>query len=922
MDKNNDNQVPRREESFPTVSLPDSSTVIGGEIGPYKLLSVLGEGGFGIVYLAEQKHPIKRQVALKIIKPGMDSKRIIARFEAERQALAMLDHPNIAHIFEAGSTEVGHPYFVMEYIKGLPITEYCDQHQLKIEERLKLFMQVCEAVQHAHQKGIIHRDIKPSNIVVSIQDGKAVPKVIDFGVAKAIGMPLTEKTIFTQQGQLIGTPEYMSPEQADLREKDIDIRTDIYSLGVVLYELLTGALPFEPKALREAGYAEIQRIIREQEPPRPSTKLSSLGEDATKVAQTRQIQLSMLVRSLQKELEWIPLMAIRKERELRYQTVFDLAEDVQNYIEGNPLKAGPESVGYRIHKFVRKHRGPLAALFSVGIFMIACLIIIVLLLQSEKSRNETERQLYCNRIAYANIYRNNEEGDVITNVRKILDLCPVSLRGWEWDWLYYSINTSWLPVSNIEKYITVSISSDGKQIVSGSWDGTLKIWDADNGNEIRTLSGHQDRVQSVCFSPDGRLIASGSYDKTIKIWDATSGTEMQTLSGHQNTVQSICFSPDGKQIASGSWDNTIKIWYVGSDVEPRTLIGHQNYVLSVCFSSDGRRIISGSQDKTIKIWDADSQSNLRTLSGHQGIVYSVYFSPDNSRIISGSADGTVKIWDAYNNIEPVTISKNQGYVRSVCFSPDGRQIAAGSDNGLIVLFDAENGTILRTSSGHESNVTSVCFSPNGKWIISGYRDNTIKLWDIDSDRDLWINSHKNIVLSVCFSPDRKYFASGNQDGTIRIWESYSENELRIIQGHQAPVQSIGFSPDGKWIVSGSIDNTIKIWNVENGSQLQILKEHIGPVSSVCFSPDGRRIASGSKDKTIKIWDIDGKHKPETLKGHEGAILSVCFSPDGKKIASGSKDETIKIWDIDTKHEPRTLSGLEGGVLSVHFSPDG
>lgn len=354
--KENNQNKPEEQSQFPTVSLPDSSAVIGGEIGPYKLLSVLGEGGFGIVYLAEQKHPVKRKVALKIIKPGMDSKQVIARFEAERQALALLEHPNIAKVFRAGSTEAGRPYFAMEYIKGMPITEYCDHNKMSIKERLKLFIQVCEAIQHAHQKGIIHRDIKPSNIIVSVQDGKAVPKVIDFGVAKAVSMPLTEKTMFTQQGQLIGTPEYMSPEQADMKEKDIDTRTDVYSLGVVLYELLAGALPFDPETLREGGYAEIQRIIREQEPPRPSTKLSSLGDEGSKVALCRHIELSALVKSLRKELEWIPLMAMRKERDRRYKTASAFAEDIHNYMEGNPLIAGPDSAAYVFHKMITKHR--------------------------------------------------------------------------------------------------------------------------------------------------------------------------------------------------------------------------------------------------------------------------------------------------------------------------------------------------------------------------------------------------------------------------------------------------------------------------------------------------------------------------------------------------------------------------------------
>ncbi|GAI94477.1 unnamed protein product, partial [marine sediment metagenome] len=256
----------------------------GTRIGRYKLLQLIGEGGMGLVYLAEQQEPVRRRVALKIVKPGMDSKQVIARFEAERQALAVLDHPNIAHVFDAGTTKDGRPYFVMEYVKGVSVTKYCDERKLNIEQRLRLFEQVCEAVHYAHQKGIIHRDIKPSNILVSVQADKAVPKIIDFGIAKALTQPLTEGTLFTQQGQLLGTPEYMSPEQVDMATQDIDIRSDIYSLGVILYELLAGVLPFEKESFERAGFAEIQQTIREQQPPSPSIRLTSLGEKAKTIA--------------------------------------------------------------------------------------------------------------------------------------------------------------------------------------------------------------------------------------------------------------------------------------------------------------------------------------------------------------------------------------------------------------------------------------------------------------------------------------------------------------------------------------------------------------------------------------------------------------------------------------------------------------
>jgi serine/threonine protein kinase/tetratricopeptide (TPR) repeat protein len=343
----------------------------GTVIGPYKLLEQVGEGGMGVVYMAEQTRPVRRKVALKIIKPGMDTKQVIARFEAERQALALMDHPNIARVLDAGATESGRPYFVMELVRGVPITDYCDRAKLSIPERLALFVQVCQAVQHAHQKGVIHRDIKPSNILVTLHDGVPVPKVIDFGVAKAMGQSLTEKTLYTGFLQLVGTPLYMSPEQAEFSGLDIDTRSDIYSLGVLLYELLTGTTPFDSDTLRKAAFDEVRRIIREQEPPKPSTRISSLGETLTDVSAKRGSDPRRLGRVVRGELDWIVMKALEKDRNRRYETATGLGADVRRYLADEPVQACPPSAWYRLSKTARRHR---AALVTAAVVTSALLL--------------------------------------------------------------------------------------------------------------------------------------------------------------------------------------------------------------------------------------------------------------------------------------------------------------------------------------------------------------------------------------------------------------------------------------------------------------------------------------------------------------------------------------------------------------------
>ena len=438
-------EVHDKEEHFlksnggaaPTVDQSSLSESPGQQIGRYRLLQKIGEGGFGVVYMAEQETPVRRKVALKIIKIGMDTKQVIARFEAERQALAMMEHVNIAKVFDAGATESGRPYFVMELVKGISITENCDQNNLTTEKRLLLFMDVCHAIQHAHQKGIIHRDIKPSNVMVTLHDGRPVPKVIDFGVSKATNQRLTEKTLFTEYHQFIGTPQYMSPEQAEMSGLDVDTRSDLYSLGALLYEVLTGSPPFEAATLRAAGYAEIQRIIREVEPPKPSTRLVTLMQQNTEIAKHHGVEPHSLTKLLRGDLDWIVMKAMEKDRTRRYESASALARDIERHLLAEPVTAAAPSAGYKLRKFIKRNKGPVSVAAVIGLLLvIGTAVSTWQAVRANRARAEAERQAKVARevsdflrndlLGAADPWTGRSEG---TSVASFLDAASKQLEG-------------------------------------------------------------------------------------------------------------------------------------------------------------------------------------------------------------------------------------------------------------------------------------------------------------------------------------------------------------------------------------------------------------------------------------------------------------------------------------------------------------
>ena len=902
-----------------------ASECIGTMIGRYKLLEKLGEGGFGEVWAAEQREPIRRRVALKIIKLGMDTKQVIARFEAERQALAMMEHPNIAKVLDAGATDSGRLYFVMELVRGIPITTYCEEQQLGTHGRLDLFIKTCQAIQHAHQKGIIHRDIKPSNVMITLHDGVPVPKVIDFGIAKATQVELTEKTVYTQLHQFIGTPAYMSPEQAEMTGLDIDTRSDIYSLGVLLYELLTGKTPFDGKALMKAGIDEMRRIIREVEPLRPSTQFSRTRAYRNQLGSAKpEIESSRL--DIDDDLDWIVMKCLEKDRTRRYETANGLAMDLLRHLRDEPVVARPPSTTYRVQKAFRRNK---LAFTSAAVVVAALLTALGIsawqTTVANRAREVEQQSLYA-----ANLNRAQSAWDQnnIGQVRQLLDeTAAYPDRGFEW---YYWQRQAHLEVRTFQGHTdgvwAVAYSADGKRIATGSSDHTAKVWDVSTGQELHTLNGHNDWVAGIAYSPDGLRIVTASSDQTARIWDAMSGKELRMLVGHTHWVTSVAFSPDGLSILSGSHDNTAKVWDARTGAERFKLKATKDGirprgVSAVAYSPNGHQIATAGHDTTVKIWDALTGDDLYSLAGLTNSIWALAFSRDDRFLVAGGTGRTVSVWDLatreqIHRFEWRDIS-DPG-ISSVAFSPDGQFIIAGAWNDLARIWNAVTGTDVGLLKGHSDGVSSVSYSPNGEFILTGSRGHVAKIWNATGTREITtLSGHTHEISSLSFSPDGKKLLTGSADRTAKVWDLFAGAPLTVFDGHTEGVLSVAFSHHGQRIVTGGEDFVAHIWDVGRNRESLPLRGHRQSIACVAFSPDSRRIVTGSYDHTARVWDSDTGKELSRLLGHNGFVLAAAFSPDGQWIATGSFDGTARIWDAVTGKQRLELQGAISAITSTH-----
>ena len=872
----------------------------GTQVGRYKLLEKIGEGGMAVVYMAEQKHPIRRRVALKLIKLGMDSKQVIARFEAERQALALMDHPNIAQVLDAGTSETGRPYFVMELVKGVCITEFCDQNELDTRERLALFVSVCQAVHHAHQKGIIHRDLKPSNIMVTLHDGEPVVKVIDFGVAKAVNQQLTEKTVFTRYSQMIGTPEYMSPEQAEMSGLDMDTRTDVFSLGVLLYELLTGTTPLDSEYLRSKGYGELQRIIREEEPVRPSTKVSTLGDSLTIVAKHRRTSPEHLCKLIRTDLDWIVMKTLEKDRKRRYASVSEFAADIERHLNHEPVHAGRPSAVYRIQKFVKRNR---VWVTSAAVVFITLLLATGISLWQMTRANYAAAQLAVEkenaltaeqaaRIA-AGQARAAEQVAKVAQQREIqlrhqaeAQELAARQRAYAADMLVCREAVENDNLRRARQLLERQRPGEGQEDLRG-WEWRY-LWRHCQGDAPLELAMQGRRPFNAVFTNSGNSVLTFTSRGRIGLWNLANRKEEAILqddwlpsqgdSGH--STSHLCISADGQ-------------WVAACDRNP----------------------IDGS---LVRIWEVATQKTIAKLTIGEVDISSLAISPDKKTLAVYAQFHAVLLWDITTQQErrriPVYPGRREAFSGAVRYSPDGKILAIGDADRRVRLLRADTATEMQAfsvSGNSTAGISSLDFSPNGRFLAVGtvFTDPHITIWDVEANTRVGtLEGHVGFIGGLAFSPDGQYLASASADQTIKLWNTRDWSLARTLLGHNDEVWSVNFSRDGERLVSTCKDNNVFVWDMSGQAPKRGSIGLPAGIRHVDVSPDGKTIVAVSNEGDVQLLETSTLQR-KSAPGSLGANNLAAFWTSAQHIVLGSHPPLmLKAWNVSTN----TVSTFELG----------
>ncbi len=907
-------------------------------IAQFQLLEPLGRGGYGTVWKARDT-TLNRIVAVKIPRKSELTDEEAESFFSEARAAAQLQHPNIVSIHEVGRDDE-RVYIVSDLIDGQPLSKWRRDHKTSPREAAEICRKIADALQHAHASGVIHRDVKLSNVMID-DDGE--PHVMDFGLAKCDSSELTPST----GGGAMGTPTYMSPEQALGDESHLDHRTDLYSLGVVLFQLLTGDPPF-----RGSTPIIIQQVIHDDPP-----------------------HVRSLNRSVPLDLDTICWKLMEKQPQQRYDTAADLSREFERFLRGEPILARPISPVARAWRWCCRHQ---------AIALLTALVALVLLVgsvvsttqwiraeknaqQAVKSANdarssaEREREARAATEQYLYISRMNstqqafELGD-LQRVNTILAIYAgpfrqgMDPRGFEWHYWSRQSRRWWAQYHRHEApVLSVDISKDGRLIASASHRGVICIWDTTTQSLRHEIRANDRSVYAVAFSPDGQTLASGGRDDIIQIWDVETGMRIAELPGHDGTVFGLGYSRDGKRLVSAGSDTLVKLWDLESGETLQAFDGHIDFVYAAEISPDGNRVASCGLDRTLRIWDVESGEPVHKLEKHAIEAWAVAFSPDGKQLASASGDKTIRLWDVETGQELEILEGHSDRVRGIEYSPDGTLLVSVGHDRTVRIWDLVNksgpqevpyrnlgrrpdhfferltlpkGHRKSSLVGHVAPITSVAFCDDGETIVTGSEDLRVTEWKLSTfDDGSTITGHEKTINSVTFTPDGNTLVSASNDRTVRFWDPRTGESVGPPLKHEGRLVTVAVSPDARWLASGALGGEVVVWKLADRAPTS-LQAHERGTSCVLFSPDGKLLVTTGHDGLVKLWDFPSLKEVHRFEEHEGRVYNAVFLEEGRWLATASADNTVRIWDVANRKLIRTMQGHDDRVWALAASSQG